>query len=485
MKVALLCLILLSTSFNVGFSIPYVASYDNSTGPLKVVIYYGWLDVDVFSNKDWSGLDILIISPDHNLESEQALSIIRSLRSAGVKVFLYLETTCGETEYSYTLASDKEEWFSMVTNRALELLEYGNGVFLDCVGPRDMYGRPTGPEYANYIALLIERIHSEGGLTIVNNLLDLYEWWREGFHNIPLNSDYYMFEDCWTAYSGGEASYRDFNYDWEVSMFAESLGLNVIGVSHGPSGNQDMIDYAYCCSLLAGFKGFYYDDPSWNYWRDAWIPPVNWDVGIPVGGWWKDEKEYHRFYTYALITVDVKSHAGILEPVSIDVATIEDVKGSSPILVRPTLNPEADAEAVEVLSPICGGVCIDEAVKDINRSMVVLAGPLSNRVSAGLNPIADLKFTRADGRWTIEVPGFTAEKPVEFGHSDYGVVTAIKYNGRFVLLVEGCTRYGTLAAAATILEGSHDGFTQLIVYWKDENGNSKVEPEEIEIVYSV
>ncbi len=483
MRMGLILLTLLSLSWFLAVS-PGLEFYGEREDPLKVVVYYGWLDDDVFSGKDWGELDILVAAPNHNLESEQALSIIRRLRGSGVRVFFYLETACGETEYSYTLSLDKEEWFSRVTGRALELLEYGDGVFLDCVGPEDMYGRPTDAEYARYIAMLIDRVHARGGLTIVNNLLGLYEWWREGFQGIPLNSDYYMFEDCWTTFTGGGPAYRDFSYDLEVSMFAESLGLRVIGVSHGPAERRDMIEYSYCCSLIAGFEGFYYEDPSWDYWRDAWIPPVNWDVGTPVGGWWRSGESYYRFYTYSRVTVDVESHAGVLEPVSIDMATVGDAKSGRPVLVRPSKDPDADDKAATTLYPICSTSWFDVEVRDVNRSMIVLAGPLSNRLSAGLNPIVNLAFKREGKKWNITVPGFKAEMPVEFGISDYGVVTALKYNGQFILLVEGCTRYGTLAAASALLNSSLNGFTQLVVYWRDENGNHKVDNAEVKIVYS-
>ncbi|MEM3740545.1 MAG: hypothetical protein QXP84_07075, partial [Candidatus Korarchaeum sp.] len=70
---------------------------------------------------------------------------------------------------------------------------------------------------------------------------------------------------------------------------------------------------------------------------------------------------------------------------------------------------------------------------------------------------------------------------VKFGREDYAVVYWLRWEGRFVVVGEGFTRFGTLAASMFIRTNQLEDQLYLI-HWIDSNGNGDVELSEIEVI---
>lgn len=70
---------------------------------------------------------------------------------------------------------------------------------------------------------------------------------------------------------------------------------------------------------------------------------------------------------------------------------------------------------------------------------------------------------------------------IKFGKEDYAVVYWLRWEERFIVVGEGFTRFGTLAASIFI--GANQLDDQLyLLHWVDSNGNGDVELNEVEVV---
>ncbi len=74
----------------------------------------------------------------------------------------------------------------------------------------------------------------------------------------------------------------------------------------------------------------------------------------------------------------------------------------------------------------------------------------------------------------------------DWAKRDYGVIRLYKdvENARWIVLVEGCTRYGTQAAALFLIGGKIGQSTTVVVMWTDKNGDKTVTIDECELVFN-
>ena len=145
---------------------------------------------------------------------------------------------------------------------------------------------------------------------------------------------------------------------------------------------------------------------------------------------------------------------------------------------------EPDEDPARALAMTFGFTLTD---RDRGRDVVVVGGPVANPLAAQLNEEAGVSFTVRPGEVVLEYDGRTWRVTgADYGVRDYAIVASATIGGRRVLLVEGCTRYGTEAAALAL---TADPFIPswspgMVLYWEDLNGNGQVEMEEISTDYS-
>ncbi len=114
-------------------------------------------------------------------------------------------------------------------------------------------------------------------------------------------------------------------------------------------------------------------------------------------------------------------------------------------------------------------------------NLIVLGGPKANKLAAQLNEELGIVVDINGSRGAIRVGDRVWRFQVEYGRSDYALITFLERDGRRIVLGEGLTRFGTRAAAIKIGEGGIDGI--IVVRWVDDNGNGEVDPEEVEVIF--
>ncbi len=132
---------------------------------------------------------------------------------------------------------------------------------------------------------------------------------------------------------------------------------------------------------------------------------------------------------------------------------------------------EADAEAASLLEAGNGSIVVE------------IGGPAVNPLVSRANEKIGIGFDRARAGWIIHAQNDSWYLPdVFYGRRDYAFIAA--YNG--TLLVEGATRYGTLAAAMYLAraEDIDKTATLIMIEWNDANSNRHVEPQEIKLKLS-
>jgi|GEM_PF-5418070 len=132
---------------------------------------------------------------------------------------------------------------------------------------------------------------------------------------------------------------------------------------------------------------------------------------------------------------------------------------------------DADAEAASLLEVGNGSIVVE------------IGGPVVNPSVSRVNGQIGIGFDRAKAGWVVYAQNDSWYLPdVFYGKRDYAFIAA--YNG--TLVVEGATRYGTLAAAMYLAETEDIDRTAtfIMIEWNDANSNRRVEPYEIKLKLS-
>ncbi len=138
---------------------------------------------------------------------------------------------------------------------------------------------------------------------------------------------------------------------------------------------------------------------------------------------------------------------------------------------------EHDREAASIL-----GLEARKAGDELpDGNIIILGGPKANELAARLNEELGIVVDIDGSKGIIKLGDRVWRFQVEYGRSDYALVTSLERSGRRIVLGEGLTRFGTRVAAIKIAEGGIDGV--IIVRWMDDNGNGEVDPEEVEVIF--
>ncbi|MEM3869863.1 MAG: TlpA disulfide reductase family protein [Candidatus Korarchaeum sp.] len=114
-------------------------------------------------------------------------------------------------------------------------------------------------------------------------------------------------------------------------------------------------------------------------------------------------------------------------------------------------------------------------------NVVLLGGPKANNLVIEFNSIAGVSMFLRGSEARLFVKSKEYNLTVKFGREDYAVVYWLRWEGRFVVVGEGFTRFGTLAASMFIRTNQLEDQLYLI-HWIDSNGNGDVELSEIEVI---
>jgi len=122
------------------------------------------------------------------------------------------------------------------------------------------------------------------------------------------------------------------------------------------------------------------------------------------------------------------------------------------------------------------------------KNLIVVGGPIANSVSAQVNSLAGVSFIVATDSITIKVEGkeYTWYRS-DWKKNDYAVAFLVQSEGRYILAIEGCTRYGTYAVALYLKAHFNElaGKKVIVIRWVDTDGNGDVNAADtIELVAS-
>ncbi len=114
---------------------------------------------------------------------------------------------------------------------------------------------------------------------------------------------------------------------------------------------------------------------------------------------------------------------------------------------------------------------------------LIVGGPLANRIADEYNSWIGLSFTISEGKVSLNLEGLGNYTGVSsFGITDYAAIINLVDDGGKILLIEGCTRYGTLAAIKYLASNPQALTSKIIIIsWRDIDGNGLVDVEEIEL----
>ena len=142
----------------------------------------------------------------------------------------------------------------------------------------------------------------------------------------------------------------------------------------------------------------------------------------------------------------------------------------------------ASAMKIKVAFEIKGEI-VDE---DTGRNLLAVGGPLACETSEEYDSVAGVAFEYGDGSITLKVNGMSwTYTRQDWAKRDYGVIRLYKdvENARWIVFVEGCTRYGTQAATLFLIGGKIGQSTTVVVMWTDKNGDKIVTIDECRLVY--
>ncbi len=114
-------------------------------------------------------------------------------------------------------------------------------------------------------------------------------------------------------------------------------------------------------------------------------------------------------------------------------------------------------------------------------NVVLLGGPKANSLVLEFNSIAGISMFLRGSEAKLYVKSREYDLNVKFGKEDYAIVYWLRWEGRFVVVGEGFTRFGTLAASIFMKTNQLEDQLYLL-HWVDSNGNGDVELNEIEVI---
>lgn len=119
-----------------------------------------------------------------------------------------------------------------------------------------------------------------------------------------------------------------------------------------------------------------------------------------------------------------------------------------------------------------------------NDNVVLLGGPKANPLVLEFNSIAGVSIILRGSQAKLFIKAKEYDLTVRFGKEDYAVIYWLRWEGKFVVVGEGLTRFGTLAAA--IFMKSNQLEDQLyFIHWVDSNGDGEVDLSEIEVLMTL
>ena len=136
---------------------------------------------------------------------------------------------------------------------------------------------------------------------------------------------------------------------------------------------------------------------------------------------------------------------------------------------------QADQDAAKLILRRLGGS------SETTHVRTLVGGPIANPECEKWNELAGLRFVETEEGIRLEYPGGSVEfERSMWGREDYAVLAHVVHEGESILLVEGCTRYGTYAAALAFVSVEiHSRIA--IVHWADSSGNGRVELGEVTV----
>lgn len=160
------------------------------------------------------------------------------------------------------------------------------------------------------------------------------------------------------------------------------------------------------------------------------------------------------------------------------------------VLVTGQAANQLDARAGSLLSAVFN---IKNAIKDNQfgtvqqDNVLVCGGPLANSASLEVNSLADVSFLIGSDYITLKVKGQSFKwMKADWKAVDYAVVFLAMQGGRYILAIEGCTRYGTYAGAYYLKDHYTElsGLHTIVIRWADADGNGEVSAgDSFQIVY--
>ncbi len=268
----------------------------------------------------------------------------------------------------------------------------------------------------------------------------------------------------------------------------------------------DMIGYSHPLVVFAGVKGRPLDDRTMRLaedvteliqeagveasWELAPYPLSDsyplWASGIPAVCISEKDVFQHPYFHTPRDTVDNSIKPEVLErsimavvnvivklteasDLSIEAAKLAQWRG---VVTAPA---QADYEASCLIVRRLGGSSQTAHVKTL------IGGPIANPECKRWNELAGIEFTETEGGLRLEYPSGSIEfKRHMWRREDYAVLAHIIHEGESIMLLEGCTRYGTYAAALAYVSLEIQGY-MAIIHWADSDGDGRVELGELEL----
>ena len=147
---------------------------------------------------------------------------------------------------------------------------------------------------------------------------------------------------------------------------------------------------------------------------------------------------------------------------------------------------ESDRLAAEMLSRITTIELAEDDEIACDRDMIVVGGPLANRKAVSHNRLANISFIVGRQEIVLIWRGLKYQYTYDkWGEEDYAIIAVAYHDGFIIVYVEGCTRYGTFAAAKYLVENIDAliNFEVIIIRWRDSDGSHDVTPEDdIELI---
>ncbi len=111
------------------------------------------------------------------------------------------------------------------------------------------------------------------------------------------------------------------------------------------------------------------------------------------------------------------------------------------------------------------------------KDYFVIGGPLRNRCTSSFNQHLNILFEKIGNAIVLQVGSVIFHYSlILFGKEDYSVL-AVDDTGNFTSwLLEGCTRYGTAAAALYLINYKYSlqGLKTVVIHWLDSDGSGNV-----------